>query len=309
MTILEQEESYGVYPKNQIFDDNMKFILHLRVHTKQLDSVEKQPASILSTNDTYNEIMQYTPELSNVPVAYEQNMSDSYPEVLYDEETKKQNKIKAVAQPHVKETSDIEVDKSNALQSNVIHSKKNIQEDAYSENTCWWCTCSFDSQVFSMPIRASQHNQFETIGCFCSPECCAAYIFDKNAYNGDAWKNYEMLHHMVSSSYDGQTIRIKLAPPREILQKYGGNYTIDGYRQLLKDYRKDVHICMPPINPIRKVIDEVSVDYTRKQHKFLPIDTSRVKKAETELSLKRKKKQSSENTLEAFMRLRVTDAN
>ena len=306
MTTLEdQEESYGVCSKNQIFDEKMKFILHLRVHTKQLESAEDK-SSILSTNDTYNEIMQYTPELSCAPVAYEQHISDSCPEMLLNQ-TDSQDKKNTVIETHMNDISRATPEKNEALPNNTIHSKP-IHTDSYSEKTCWWCTCSFDSQVFSMPIR-SQKNEYETIGCFCSPECCASYIFDKNCYNGDAWKNYEMLHQMVSNSYDGQTIRIKLAPPREILQKYGGTYTIDAYRQLLKDYRKDVHLSMPPIHPVRKIIEEVSVDYTRKQHKFLPIDTSRVKKAETELSLKRKKKQSSENTLEAFMRLRVTESN
>ena len=104
-------------------------------------------------------------------------------------------------------------------------------------------------------------------------------------------------------------MHIKLAPPRESLQRFGGPYSILEYRKILSDYRKDVQLCTSPIQPVQRNFEEITVDFTTKKHKFLPIDTSRVKRAETELSLKRKKKQNSENTLETFMRLRITEQN
>lgn len=326
--ISEDVQSFGVCAKESTFNDNYKYILHLRVHTTKQQKQTKTNAtcdnlsSILPNNDTYNDLMRYTPELSGVPVAYERNQTDSYPLVLTEPSTiNTKCATEIITKTHVVgNNEDNVVDKHN--EDNVVDGSdlsictkcKNTANDdllkiTENQQHCWWCTYHFHNEPFSVPIRLSSNNQYDTVGCFCSPECTAAYIFEKNIGAGDPWKQYEMLHRMVNKLHNGVEIRIKLAPPRETLQRYGGPYKIDIYRTMLQDYRKHVRISMPPINPIHKMIEEVAVDYTTKQHKFLPIDSTRVKKAENELCLKRKKKQSSENTLEAFMRLRMDNSN
>lgn len=306
----DNEESFGVCSKSSSFGgDQRKFILHLRVHTnkKQPPTTTQEMSSILPNNETYNDLMRYTPELSGTPVAYEQNSTDSYPETL-----------KASANTTNCPQFATDGCTSNTPVVSSIHphgtdpetaDATNVTESADSQQHCWWCTYSFSQDPFSMPIRLSNNKQYDTVGCFCSPECTASYIFANKSGVCDPWKQYEMLHRMVNKQHNGVEIRIKLAPPRETLQRYGGPYSIATYRNILQDYRKHVRVSMPPINPIQKMIEEVAVDYTKKRHKFLPIDSTRVKKAENELCLKRKKKQSSENTLEAFMRLRMGKTN
>ena len=180
---------------------------------------------------------------------------------------------------------------------------------------CWWCTCPFQWTPYAIPLaRERTSDKYETTGTFCSPECCAAYIFGGNTrcgggrqtLSGDPWKQYEMLHRMVTKMVTKVTVRIKLAPPRETLQKFGGPYTVDEYRRILNDYRVDVRITMPPVNPLNGVTEEIPVDYVQQKKKFVPIDSSRVEKATNELRLKRKKKQAEENTLETFMQLRIS---
>ena len=318
--IAEDVQSFGVCAKESTFNDNYKYILHLRVHTTrktdQPMTNTDHSSSILPNNETYNDLMRYTPELSGVPIAYEQSLTDSYPLVLTEPITADTNcATELVTTTHVVGNDDDDDDDDvgghnvsvcmkckSATNDDLLKSTKNQQH-------CWWCTYHFHNEPFSVPVRLSSNNQYDTVGCFCSPECTAAYIFEKKMGAGDPWKQYEMLHRMVNKLHKGVEIHIKLAPPRETLQRYGGPYKIDTYRAILQDYRKHVRISMPPINPIQKMIEEVAVDYTTKQHKFLPIDSTRVKKAENELCLKRKKKQSSENTLEAFMRLRMGNSN
>lgn len=180
---------------------------------------------------------------------------------------------------------------------------------------CWWCTCPFQWTPYAVPLsRERKTDKYETTGTFCSPECCAAYIFGGNTrcgggrqtLGGDPWKQYEMLHRMVTKMVTKVTVRIKLAPPRETLQKFGGPYTVSEYRRILNDYRVDVRITMPPVNPLNGVTEEIPVDYVQQKKKFVPIDSSRVEKATNELRLKRKKKQAEENTLETFMQLRIS---
>ena len=317
--IAENVQSFGVCAKESTINENYKYILHLRVHTTKQQKQTKAPtacedeSSILPNNDTYNDLMRYTPELSGVPVAYEQSLTDSYPLVL----TASKNTDAQCTTEIATTTQVVGHTEDTAVNSNLISictkcmntSNDDLLKIAETQQHCWWCTYHFHNEPFSVPIRLSSNNQYDTVGCFCSPECAASYIFEKKIGTCDPWKQYEMLHRMVNKLHNGVEIRIKLAPPRETLQRYGGPYKIDTYRTILQDYRKHVRISMPPINPIHKMIEEVAVDYTKKQHKFLPIDSTRVKKAENELCLKRKKKQTAENTLEAFMRLRMDNSN
>ena len=319
-------ESYGVCSRDETFTEKRKFILHLRVHPSKMPrysaSEELQPVNTSMPldykNDTYSDLMRYNPKISNLPSAYEETITDSYPSyVITDESKTLDNEEESIKQenntkhqepfPNIVNHSSSMCIKCKPEQTNEL--PLNTSDASTAEKKlhqhCWWCTYDFDHEAFSVPIGVASNKQYNTIGCFCSPECAASYIFDNKCNVCDVWKQYEMLHRMINKMHNGMEILIKLAPPREVLQRYGGPYNIETYRNILQDYRKHVRISMPPINPVQKLIEEVVVDYTQKHHKFLPIDTSRVKKAENELCLKRKKKRSSENSLEAFMQLRM----
>lgn len=317
-------ENYGVCSRENAFSEQRKFILHLRVHPS---TTQKMPPhtenskqsndnpSLVCMNETYNDLMRYNPEISTIPSAYEETLTDSHPLQLIDgvidqpkddsdvPERNTSSSAQNIAHHATRISSVCNKCQNDNISSHVIQSDHTTDQQIYKH--CWWCTYHFDHDAFSVPISLAANKKYNTIGSFCTPECTAAYIFDKKCGGCDTWKQYEMLHRMVNKMHNGTEIRIKLAPPRESLQRYGGPYNIETYRDILQDYRKHVRISMPPINPVHKLIEEVAVDYTQTQHKFLPIDTSRVKKAENELCLKRKKKQASENSLEAFMQLRM----
>ena len=208
-------------------------------------------------------------------------------------------------------------------QTNDAHGSDAFKVHCMEENThcCWWCTCAFAWTPFGVPLCKDNTGKYKTAGVFCSPECAAAYIFGKpanasvnNYVTGDPWKHYEMLHRLVNINKEPpvpetpqveKVVRIKLAPPKETLKKFGGPYSVEQYRKVLTDYRVDIRITMPPVNPINAVTEEIPVDYIKQKKRFVPIDTSRVEKATKELRLKRKKRQSEENTLERFMQLRI----
>ena len=54
----------------------------------------------------------------------------------------------------------------------------------------------------------------------------------------------------------GNDINIVNAPPREILDKYGGSKTIDEYRSILSTNNKEMNIRMPPLVPIVPFVEE-----------------------------------------------------
>ena len=110
---------------------------------------------------------------------------------------------------------------------------------------------------------------------------------------------------MVTREVAGKDVKIKLAPPRETLTIFGGPYSIQEFRALGTNYQVDVKITMPPVNPMNGVTEETCVEYATKK-KFIPLDQSRIQKATQELRLKRKQTKKKENTLEAFMQLKIS---
>jgi hypothetical protein len=221
---------------------------------------------------------------------------------------------RVVPVPKSLQSADLDMDIGTMNNDTSIDQPPSLKTVHHPVRHCWWCTCSFQWEPYAIPLcRNRQTDTYDTTGTFCSPECCAAYIFGSNSRTsccrtrgGDPWKQYEMLHRMVTKIVTKVAVRIKLAPPKETLQKFGGPYTVAEYRHILNDYRLDVRITMPPVNPLNGVTEEIPVDYVQQKKKFVPIDSSRVEKATNELRLKRKKKNQEENTLETFMQLRIS---
>ena len=170
---------------------------------------------------------------------------------------------------------------------------------------CWWCCHGFNWHPFVMPTHKDGAN-YQSIGCFCSPECTAAYIFESGSRHGDPWVQYSLLHELIARQVNGRLVNIKLSPPRETLNIFGGPYSIEEFRNILTNYHLDVKVTMPPINPINGVTEETPVEYAVKQNGFVPLDEKRLKKATHKLRLKRQRNASTgENTLEAFMQLKI----
>ena len=56
---------------------------------------------------------------------------------------------------------------------------------------CWWCCHPFDNIPFVLPIRYDKET-FHVTGCFCSPECGAAYNQDTH-HNDQLWESYSFV--------------------------------------------------------------------------------------------------------------------
>ncbi len=104
-------------------------------------------------------------------------------------------------------------------------------------------------------------------------------------------------------------INIKLAPPRRTLKKFGGILTIDEFRKFNDNYYKQYNIIYPPMISILPDIEKIDINKTMdKKYDYVPVDEDRLKKANDELILTRKKpKYCYKNTLENSMGLRCID--
>lgn len=117
---------------------------------------------------------------------------------------------------------------------------------------CYWCCHPFSNVPCALPVRY-ESGKFYLMGCFCSFNCAAAYNFEYHTYN--MWERYSLLNLLYKTMYQTPYIKIKIAPPKEILKIFGGFETIDNFRRnflTLKAY----DIVYPPMISIIPRIEE-----------------------------------------------------
>jgi hypothetical protein len=143
-------------------------------------------------------------------------------------------------------------------QNKLIPTKTNI--------CCWWCTYQFDNLPTYLPEKYSD-DKFYVSGCFCSFNCAGAY----NLSLGDnkVWNRYSLLKLLyyninknnISSIND---IEINIAGSKELLEKFGGPFTITEYRKNSKILGREYHKLIPPFLPINFGFEEITNSKTNK---------------------------------------------
>lgn len=110
------------------------------------------------------------------------------------------------------------------------------------------CECLGDGNVYHMPISYN-NNKYEVQGNYCSLECMKAY----NAHLNDTYKN--MRFQLISKMYNLQDCNIKMAPPRESLRRFGGNLSIEEFRN---NFSKESNINLPPLSYVHPDCNNIS---------------------------------------------------
>jgi len=308
-------------------DTTDTIILHLPIHSHEIE-----PDSV------NNNVIKYDPNLQ-IPEPYENNMhSKNYSEL----ETKKHdvsgndlNNNFAKFEANINNKFNNDLNKNNIIeQTNIIKSNNAFKEDesnhsdinskkliniqyefldsnsrkVWPKNTniyCMWCCHPFDGIPCAIPERYLE-NIFHVFGNFCSFNCCASHIFDKN--DNKKWERYSLLNLMYKKISDNKYKKIPMAPPRETLEIFGGHLSIDEYREnnLLGD--KVFKIIDPPLISIIPKIEEtiVKTGHNKNDKIFIPLDNEMVNKAKKSLRLKREKPITNPNTtLYSYMDLKI----
>lgn len=103
-----------------------------------------------------------------------------------------------------------------------------IYNNQFKDAKCWHCTHPFTDTAWRFPISFdSDSRDYKTIGHFCSPSCAAAW--------GDIHYHHNMAQHMCwlrSLAMEHGIHEFAPAPHTHWLQDFGGNMTIDAFRQL-----------------------------------------------------------------------------
>lgn len=131
---------------------------------------------------------------------------------------------------------------------------------------CWWCTYKFDNLPTYLPEKYSD-DKFYVTGCFCSFNCAGAYNIHLN--DEKIWDRYSLLKQMYyiinkESIKSVNDIEINIAGEKELLQKYGGPFTIEEYRKNSKILGREYHKLLPPFLPINYGFEEITNSKTNK---------------------------------------------
>lgn len=97
---------------------------------------------------------------------------------------------------------------------------------------CWWCCHPFDGTPLSMPYKYYDRlNTFRIAGTFCSWSCMKTYALDTYGVNRGSIICGNMI--MMRRKQYGKLGGIRPAPKRQRLVEFGGDLTIDAFRENL----------------------------------------------------------------------------
>ena len=103
----------------------------------------------------------------------------------------------------------------------------NGNEIIISPYRCYHCHHNFKNKPFFLPIQYnSELKRFKVTGNFCSPNCVKAYAINSKLYQNKLYLIGLMYRILFGANYV-----IKAAAPIQCLKEYGGNLTIQEYRE------------------------------------------------------------------------------
>ena len=84
-------------------------------------------------------------------------------------------------------------------------------------------------------------DEYQVIGCFCSPECAAAYNHESFRQHEERLQ-YSLLNTLYKRFAKGEQIPIKLAPPKICLRIFGGNLSIEEFRKTVTTITRNLQL-------------------------------------------------------------------
>lgn len=142
-------------------------------------------------------------------------------------------------------------------------------------SACFWCTCEFDSPAIYIP-KSLTKDVYNVYGCFCSPECSAAFLMNENIDTSTKFERYHLLNLLYGKIYKYEK-SIKIAPnPFYLLNKFYGNLTIQEYRKLFQSEQM-IYIVNKPLTHILPELYEDNNDFLLNS-KIIPTNSVNIKK-------------------------------
>jgi len=277
-------------------------ILHLKISD---DYDHKNDEIVPDDMINHKQVFSYNPDLS-IPSPYDsQQCFHSQPQLI--------ESVPSTGTGANSSNATTNTNNEEECQKEESHEITNVNGNGTSYSSCklccWWCCHEIlGGSDYRLPIR-KYNLKFQSTGRFCSPECMVAFNFESGYRYGDVHRQYMWINYIyIGRRIDGTAVPIQSAPPRETLKIFGGNYTIEEFRNKSLNYNVTINASLQPLVPITGFTDEIVVEYKRSKA-FIPLEKERVERATSELKLKRKKIKKGEKTLDDFMNLKAKTKN
>ena len=189
-----------------------------------------------------------------------------------------------------------------------------IHTDNWLDKTdisCWWCCHQFDSVPIGLPIKYDNNKKkFHVKGVFCSFSCMLAYKKDNPHY-----KSKQDLINFLYTKLTGTfllDINLCPAPPRCSLKMFGGELSIDQFRNSFKEH-KIYNMIQYPMFVCNDYIEEVDIENIKRvnqnvfsdttNNKTFNLDEKRIEDAKNRLSQIEKTTITLGNTIDKFIKI------
>jgi len=132
-----------------------------------------------------------------------------------------------------------------------------------NKSCCYWCCHSIDGINYGMPYNYDNINDtFYVIGSFCRLQCANAYNFQMNSGSDKVWEVNSWIQ-MLGRRNGIQGI-IRPAPCRYLLKMFGGNMTIEEFREAHINDNKTFVLNIPPMISITTTTEIINTSYLNK---------------------------------------------
>lgn len=260
--------------------------------------------------------VQYDPRPPVQPEPYDASVDDVFnsAQELYEVEDAGAGAAVAVSKEEtvangqtVAETRRVEPFTKADLMVQFRDTRKTMMLPEKTNYNCFWCVHPFEGRPCVIPEREVA-GVYTVYGNFCCPQCAVAFLLHETIDPHMRWERMALLHRIYDVEGRG---RIFPAPSRETLAVFGGAFTIEAFRAMVRDGNLRVDVHMPPMVSILGSIDTKPIDFfdTSMRNTFVAQNMEKMKKAEEGLRLKRSKPlKDRESTLDMCMNIQIKNS-
>lgn len=294
-------------------NDENCIIAHIPLSSKTIEKIENkfileksvEEPNIESEVDTESSLNELSFE-NNSFGNNKSNFNDKYIIHLEDQINSLKLKIKELEESKKSEIffSGYSVEK---LDSKIFkNTDSEITLNKESNYLCWWCGHSFKNTPFPLPDKYYE-NKFYVFGNFCSPSCACAYNVDMNDHK--LWERNTLICKLYNELTGESLDMISPSPPKQIINSFGGNLTIEEYRAKINMKTSySSRFIIPPMVPLMTLIEESYKD--RNKYKWeTKVNISKYNNLQKNIKIKRTTNSEKENNLEKIMGLKKIKIN
>ena len=217
---------------NSVINESPNIILHLKCSLNDINALNTDNVKAFDINKTTLDIEN---NISIEKTTETFNMNNSITDINHDNDCDNKKDL---------------WNKINNLKLQ-LHTN-NIQD---KRSACFWCTCKFDSPPIYIP-RHELNGVYDVYGCFCTPECGAAFLMNEKIDTSVKFERYYLLNNIYGKIFEYEK-NIKPAPnPYYLLDKYYGNLSIHEYRKLLKNNQLLIVVDKPLSHVLPELIED-----------------------------------------------------